>query len=466
MGLSSVPFLIRALLLQPEQTQYAEALLSTQAAVIWQDAAGAIRVTPCAAKATADYTLTEADILERAQVVRFGGRMDITNRIYLTLGYRHQALRQRNVTFSFAPAELQTPSMHLSGNEGGWELPQRTQIESAANGSGWQVIGDITFTDIYPSGYYSTYNDQGLPMMAGFTRTDAVAAELCIGARWTAARRWKQTWTENYTLVVEASESIAAVGVLATDEAYSVEDPADDETWESEPITGYRSGATLMSNTLDYVYRLDTVRADVATAQAVALAKAQSDILKSHRGTVVSVSTPFDSRISLEHTVAIDTTYLDCKGKVRRVRHHLDIGTGDATTEIEIALSRHNGAGLITSDPLTPPSAPGDPAETAPSRYHRLEMHIGGQITQPDWDDDWDGYIVNLPYDASFGSATLRGSWERNPANPQMANKTYEQGFHIVGPEIASTYADPVDFSDAQTYDVAIPEDTLVLISG
>jgi hypothetical protein len=446
--------------------EFAEALLSTQAAVIWQDAAGAIRVTPCAAKATADYTLTEADILERAQVVRFGGRMDITNRIYITLGYRHMALRQRNVTFSFAPPGLQTPSMYLSGNEGGWELPQRTQIESAANSSGWQVQGVITYAPLWPRGTYSTYSDFGNPMTIGFTYTDAVYEELCIGATWTAARRWKQSWTENYELIIEASESIATVGELATDEAYAVEDPADDETWESDPITGYKTGATLMANNVDYVYRLDTVRADVATAQAVALAKAQSEILKSHRGTVVSAITPFDSRLSLADTVAIDTTYLECKGKLRRIRHHLDIDTGDATTEVEIALSRHNGAGLITSDPLTPPSAPGDPAETAPSGYHDLGLHIGGSVTRPLWDDSWDGWVTNLPFDASYGSATLRGSWDRNRANPAIAGKVYDDGFHVLGPEIASSYADPVDFSDAQTYDVAVPEDPLVLISG
>jgi hypothetical protein len=445
---------------------FSEALLSTQASVVWQDAAGAIRVTPCAAKATADYTLTEADILERAQVVRFGGRMDITNRIYITLGYRHMALRQRNVTFNFAPAVLLTPSTYLSGNEGGWQLPQRTQIESAANSSGWQVQGAITYAPLWPRGTYSTYSDFGNPMMIGFTYTDAVAAELCVGAAWTAARRWKQTWTENYELIVEASESIATVGELATDEAYAVEDPADDETWESDPISGYKSGATLMSNSVDYVYRLDTVRADVATAQAVALAKAQAEILKSHRGTVVSCVTPFDSRLSLADTVAIDTTYLECKGKLRRIRHHLDLDTGDATTEVEIALSRHNGAGLVTSDPLTPPSAPGDPAETAPSRYHRLELHIGGSVTQPLWDDTWDGWVTNLPFDPTFGSATLRGSWDRNRANPWIVGRVYDEGFHVLGPEIASTYADPIDFSDAQTYDVAIPEDPLVLISG
>ena len=93
-------------------------------------------------------------------------------------------------------------------------------------------------------------------------------------------------------------------------------------------------------------------------------------------------------------------------------------------------------------------------------------MHIGGQTTVPDWDETWDGYVVNMPFSETNGSATLLGSWERNPANPEMAGKIYEEGFHVLPPEIAAEYADPVEVAGAATYDVEIPEDSLTLISG
>ena len=306
-----------------------------------------------------------------------------------------------------------------------------------------------------------------MPILEGLSLTDEFKADLCIGARWTAGRRWKQTWTENYTFTVTASDSIAAVGTLATDESYAIEDPADDEEWESnEEFTGFKSGSTAMSNGLDRVYRLDTIRADVTTAQSVALAKAQAEILKSHRGTTVTASLPFQPQLSLADTVEIDTAYLECKGKVRRIRHHWDLSTGECVSEVEIALSRHNGSGLVAGDPLTPPSEPGDPDETAPDTYHNLEMHIGGQDDRPVWDEDWDGYITNVPFNATYGSGTLLGSWQRNPANPAVAGRIYEEGFHILPPEIDSEYADPVSFADAAVYDVAVPEDPLVLVSG
>jgi hypothetical protein len=446
---------------------FAQALMSTQASTLWQDQSAAIRVTACAAKASADYTWTEDDLLEGTPVVRYAGRQDISNTIYLSLGYRYAALRQRNVTFNFRPYQLETPSTFLSGNLGGWELPQRSQIESAANGGGWVVIGSINYSDVWPNGLYSSYSDGGTPILEGLSLTPEVAADLCIGARWTAARRWKQSWTEQYALTVQASDSVAAVGTLATDESYAIEDPADDEEWESnEEFTGYKAGSTTMPNGLDRVYRLDTIRADVTAAQSVALAKAQAEILKSHRRTTVEVTLPFQPQLSLADTVAIDTTYLECKGKVRRIRHHWDIETGDCTTEVSIALSRHNGSGLVSGDALTPPSEPGDPDETEPDTYHNLLMHIGGQDNLPVWDEDWDGYIVNVPYNSSYGVNTLLGSWARNPANPGTKGRIYEEGFHIVAPTIDSEYADPLDFTDAAIYDVAVPEDPLVLISG
>jgi hypothetical protein len=449
--------------------EYAQALISTTNAVLWQDAAGVIKVTSTLAKATADYTFTVADIIAGSlgDSPQYPSRQEMVNQIAIEFGYRFKRRRQRQITCVFRSVDLDTPSTYLSGNLGGWELPQRTQVESAANSGGWTVNGDISYRDVWQNGLYSSYSDGGTPILEGLSITPEVAADLCIGARWTAARRWKQSWTEQYALTVQASDSVAAVGTLATDESYAIEDPADDEEWESnEEFTGYKAGSTTMPNGLDRVYRLDTIRADVTAAQSVALAKAQAEILKSHRRTTVEVTLPFQPQLSLADTVEIDTAYLECKGKVRRIRHHWDIETGDCTTEVSIALSRHNGSGLVSGDALTPPSEPGDPDETDPDTYHNLLMHIGGQDNLPVWNESWDGFVTNVPFDPTYGENTLRGSWSRNPANPALANRIYEEGFHIVAPTIDSEYADPLDFTDAAIYDVAVPEDPLVLISG
>jgi hypothetical protein len=93
-------------------------------------------------------------------------------------------------------------------------------------------------------------------------------------------------------------------------------------------------------------------------------------------------------------------------------------------------------------------------------------MHIGGQDDRAVWDEDWDGYVTNVPFSSADGSATIRGGWNRNPANPALTGKIYEEGFHVLPPTIDSEYADPVDFTTATVYDTAIPQDPLVLISG
>ena len=444
---------------------YAVARVSTTPDVLWQDAQGAIRSTSVLAKVTPDFTFTEANILDTAAVLQWASRVDITNYLTVTGRYRFKRRRERRKTFVFRPWQLETPSTYLSGNFGGWPLPQRQQIESAANGGGWTVIGDITYTDVWPPGYYSSYSDQGLPMMIGFAITQAVADELCIGARWVGARRWTQAVTETYSMVVTASDSIEAVGTLATDSSFSVDDDSDDGDWESSlDYDDYVSGAILMGNGVDKAADLDTLRADFDTACAVALAKASNDVIKSHRGTTVGFATTFLPHIDLSHTVEVDTTYLECQGKVRRLLHQFDIDAGGATTTIEVAISRHNGSGVASSDTLDPPATPAEPAETAPATYRQLLMHIGGQQTQPVWDESWDGYVVNLPYIEDYQGIT--GSWSRNPANPQIASRIYDEGFHILPDEIAAEYADPAEGAASQTYDVEIPEDAFVLISG
>ena len=83
--------------------EYAEALVSTQPKVIWQDQNGFIRADSILAKGTADYTFTASDILDTAQVVRWQGRLDFINKLTVSLGYRLQRRRQRNKRFSFHP---------------------------------------------------------------------------------------------------------------------------------------------------------------------------------------------------------------------------------------------------------------------------------------------------------------------------------------------------------------------------
>jgi hypothetical protein len=73
---------------------------------------------------------------------------------------------------------------------------------------------------------------------------------------------------------------------------------------------------------------------------------------------------------------------------------------------------------------------------------------------------------VNLPFNPNDGSAVITGGWNRNPLNPDVAPRIYEEGFSLEYPDIDATYANPSAAASTATFEVAIPEDTLTLISG
>jgi hypothetical protein len=335
--------------------EYAQALISTTDAVLWQDQAAVIKATSTATRAVADYTFGTDDIIAGSlgDSPQYPSRTELVNKLTVVFEYRFARRRQRHITCVFRSVDLDTPSTYLSGNLGGWELPQRTQVASAAESGGWAVIGDISYTDVWPGGLYSTYSDSGVPMMEGWVNNPVVTDELCIGAQWTAARRWLQTVTETATLTVQSTESQAVVGILADNESYSINDEATDEEWESSlEYDDYATGAVLMSNTVDKRLDLDELRDEFEDAQEVAIAKARNDILRAHRGTTVTFSAPFLPALNLSHTVAIDTTYLDCQGKVRRITDTWNLDTGECLSTVDVALFRHNGAGLVTDTPV------------------------------------------------------------------------------------------------------------------
>jgi hypothetical protein len=441
--------------------EYAEALLSTTDDVVWQDASGAIRTTSTVAKASADFTFEDSGRFEQSLRLDYASRVDFVTRANLTFEHRFQRRRQRNLTFSWMPLELDGPCEYLTG---GFPLPQRTMIESAANGGGYTVLGSVYYRALWPSGSYNCRLGNPVTGESNYghvmwVNNEIVTAEWCTGAVWTAAKRWMQTVTETHTLTVNASESQATIGILPIEESYTVESEADDPEWESSlDYTGYVTGAVLMSNGVDYRADLDDDSRDLLEdAQEVALAKARAEIRKSHRGTSVTFQTVYQPMLDLSHTVEVDCAALACQGKVRRIRDRWDIDTGDCTTEITVALHRRNGSGLTSDDTLEAPAKPADPTETAPDTSIRLGFHIGGESGAAPFNEEWDGYITNYPDDGA--------RFDRMRSNPEVAAKVYEEQFRVVPPEIDEEYADPADVTATEVYEVTIPQDNLVLTS-
>lgn len=216
-------------------------------------------------------------------------------------------------------------------------------------------------------------------------------------------KRYTQTITENHFVTVKAPASIAAVGRINQQVGHSVEaNYAGDyitSQWEETVSTAVKhivsingvavgpAGGTVAINGSTWVesvnlslnrykvaapsvpdgnindlYYFDRDKGvnDGRTAMDVAYiaakARAVWTILEAHRRTSVTFETTLHPLVDLPHTVKIDAGYspygtrqqvLVAQGKVRQVKHVLDITGGSATTEIKLAISKPIGAGVV-----------------------------------------------------------------------------------------------------------------------
>lgn len=434
---------------------YAQQRLSTTTSALWHDEQRVPRLTPLAAKATADLALTAADVLAGSVRVSYAQRGDMVNRIRCTLDFRYLRKRQRSVSVAWLP---QGACDYLRDP---YQLCQRSMVEQAATSGGWKLDGTISFVPLWPNDYYfcGTQGPGFLMTGIGWTTPPDVAATLCIGASWKATKRWHQVVTETYRIVVEAPQSLAAIGEVAQDEEYGVESTVEqDAEWEQSEDLRPASGGR-RSPCGDWIVDVydDTTAGRMAVEDAMAclVAAAQGEILRAHRGTTVAFEMPYAPDLSLDHTVSLVTPGLSCQGKVRALRDRLAIDTGEAITTTELAISRRNGSGLISTVPPAPVPQPADPAEVSVPRRVMLGLYIGGRTYSPPEDETWGGLITNYQHDP-----TAVPNWSANPTNPAV--NTYTYAFRFPAPEIDDSFTTADVDAGVTTFPVDVPEDILI----
>jgi len=416
--------------------QYTQDRLSTTPAELHVDPSGNLEVIDWAAKTTPDVTLTDTERFADTLTLKRNTRRDLISENVINFDFRFTRLRHREiaVTFTYSPGICG----YLDGDA---TVPQRSMIQSAADSNQWTRISDISFTDFPDTG----------TICSGKNWIKDGSEFFCLGASWTAARRWAQTVTEQYAMTVTAPDIEAAVGVQAVSENYGVEAIYDSRDYEN--ITAFDSsptGSTLSPKTDDYQLDADATtangRTEMEAAQAVALSKAKTEILERARRNRVSVGAVYDPSITLASTVRVNTPSLVAKGKVFAYTERLDVSTGAQEQTLEIAISRHGGSGIATDDPITAPTQPEQPDETPTSRTYALGVHIGGVIGAGADDPDWDGYVCNAYADA-----------QTDPTN------LYRERFVVRMPEIEETARNATEVQATQSYEVEVPEDELTL---
>lgn len=363
----------------PDGWQTARDYMSTVPAALDLTPTGFPRVTPWAAKATADLDFDADTVIDGSLTPELANRSALRNQVTVTFSYRFPVLKHRLVRTAFdviadyvaTPAGAADPTFAGFLLTGAW-FPSREAVRTAATGTGWTIRAE-TFTAVPPSGaYYTSGSD---PVM--WAISDADAALLCFGWSLDLSRHYGQWTDEVYTVTVSNTESVSRMGALPEARAYTLAVDFDVNAWEAAanaPATDTGATPDIPGPSLPLsspgealaIWAPDAATdraAATATLEAI-VAQAKVTIIGSHRQSSVHFATPLDPRADLDKTVRVVSGGVTAQGKVRAVTHRMDVGSGEAISEIEVAVASVAGLGIPhPDDPVAapPPSTPATP---------------------------------------------------------------------------------------------------------
>lgn len=445
-----------------DTAELVEQRLTTTPHAVDFDAYGNYTFTPWAVKATPDFTLADADVYYTTPEVEFTSRGRVTNKITLNFQYRYQRFYHATRIWRWTSPINNSVCLLLKD---GYSLTSKSMVRSAADSAGWPISGNISFTDIHPGGWYrcdfqtigwspaqSTGEVQPVLDEKGKQLSDAKGNLLyktvntgiidysdlyCMGATWSGTKQWSQNVTENYTLTVQAPQSQTQFGNVEADLSYSLEHEVNTDGWEN-----YDTFRTVQQD-LNYYIDQDLTRNESNQAMDVALQQARNTIVGSHRDTRVIVRSFLRPDLDLKHTILVATDELQAKGKVFNLSHKINIGTGEATTDITLVLSRATGSS--SNSALTIPAKPSDNVAFN-TDVIVLGNHFGEDPTTI-FAKGWNGMIGN--------------KWES--VNNDTHRTNFIDQFVVDTPAVPDNLRESKELDATSSYNVEIPNDTLII---
>lgn len=332
---------------------YTQDRLSTVAASLDMDANGALRLTPWAAKASADLSFDASVILEQSIAVDTAERGALVNEVMVNFGYRFPMAKREAYEIHF---EFMTNGFGPWVNDGNAFLVRST-VQSAIEAAGF-AIDTLDFVPLPTTPQLIGGAAMWLPNPA----TDPL---LALGFDATVTFDYTQSVQEQHAIRVYSQASLDAVGRLPASLSGALEGKTVDtvaaETAavlyqnEISKIPSQLAAPTVAGSTTAAVMDLtaDTNRAAAEAAMACLIDVAKVKIVASHRSGRVSAALALHPLVDLDKTVAVDADGVQAKGKVVRVLHRMDADSAQALTEFEIAVARLDGSGLAHVDTST-----------------------------------------------------------------------------------------------------------------
>lgn len=432
---------------EPDNWQYVLDRISTTPKSISLDPLSRWRVaTEWEGKVTPDYLFDSGSILDESLELSLTPLRDIISKVTIDFGYRFQRLRERRIRGSW-----NYPSGFCHYLESGETLPYRNMIESAAGGTGWDLLA-INYVPLPPS---QVIFCQPNGNRAWVNTENSVGQELCLGAWFTLAKRFAQSVREDYQIeiVAPASDFQEEVDELS----YDITADYDTSDWENNSVRPTSTGASLIPQPTGpddrYFDKDDQVgftRADMNDAILTAIDIGKTRILEAHRQNLVTFSVSMRPYLDLIHTLEVDTTPIQARGKVSRIIHEMDVESGTATTTAQLSISKVNGT-PTAEDPTTVPPEPDTVSPmTGDVRISQLGSRWGAQeFSQAqdlvaEEDDPFEGWTSNII-----------------PAYPGAPR--YQEAFIIETVDIPEEDRDEIEATQPATYNVDIPDELLVM---
>lgn len=393
------------------------------------------RLTAWESKATADYTFNESRIIDNTFSIDIANRRNIVNKIDIDLAYSFTRLKERVQNYNWR--DNNDVCRRLFYNYG---VPSKETILNTIESTGWEVIGDVVFTDLPPTGLYLCFGQYFSVLNSG---------QYASGVTFSLGKRYTQGVKEQYSLEVISEDSIDALGVIRTNKSYSAgtEYNSDEflNTKISETDLSDFGSYSVDVNNDKYIDQIDgTARTDVLDT---AINSATTEILKAHRNNFLFFDLPLNPQLDLIHTCEVDTTRLDAKGKVSKLTHILST-TGASITQVRLSLSKRYGLGLgSSSETVTQPEST---PEAPDAQQGDLEMglYIRTEITTTPFSENWSGWITN-------SYPKVYTTYFKVPE--------YPQGFVIHTPAVTDQSIDATTGSSSAKIYVTVPDDTLTM---
>ncbi|TLP70817.1 hypothetical protein FEA48_23580 [Pseudomonas nitroreducens] len=408
---------------------YAGERLSTQPASLDIGVEGDLRRTSWYAGQPA-YEFGPGSTLYQTVNVELAQANSATNRVPLDVEYRYSRLWQRHDLYSWEHPG--TGGLEGLGGFCHWrpqssDLPDVDMLEQATSSAGMKTLAGAEYNRLPPS--------SGDPCGTGQGWTN-VHPDLLLSATWTGARRWVQTITERYAIVLATEKGLGDTrGQIISRQSASLQiEDARAENWESDEFDSGEHGATDLRD----IDRRDEVF-------AVSLSRAAVAVVGAHRGTTVTwqVPTPMGIGCDLAHTLKL-SDQVRAAGKVRRIVDTYDFDAGTAITSLSIALMRGGGE----SDALLPPDAPEVDVPESEFTQAALASQLGMRNESPLYNDELDGFAGN--YDD-----------RDDDINPSL--QEFPRRFTVTAPEIPAELRDERKVDVDLVIRIGIPNDLLVL---